>query len=126
MSSAEAVEEAATKQLDQALDFDFDDADDGDAGGGAADDDGEDWAEWGLDDGDGTEVPPTPKTDLQKYGLGMDPALTAPPPTASKMVESIKEKVEAVDTKGTILERLIKEAKTDPDQESGYDNTSRV
>ena len=56
----------------------------------------------------------------------MDAALTAPPPTASKMVESIKEKVQAVDTKGTILEKLIKEAKNTDQQETGYDNTAFV
>ena len=50
----------------------------------------------------------------------MDAALTAPPPAASKMVESIKEKVQAVDTKGTILEKLIKEAKNTDQQETGY------
>ena len=56
--------EATTIQLDQALDFDFGD-DDGDDAGKGDDDDGEDWAAWGLDDpGDTDAVPATPKTDL--------------------------------------------------------------
>jgi hypothetical protein len=105
---------------------------DDDGGGGAAATplglaDNNDDDDWGLGDFDDEKVPPTPKTTLQEYGLGLPgeaPVASALKPQATKA--SMAEKVEAASGGGSILEQLIKEAKAagEEDTETAYDNTA--